>query len=34
MKKFLVIPSSLDILGSVLESNVDGVILPIEHLAV
>lgn len=34
MKKFLVIPNSLELLGQVLETNVDGLILPIEHLAV
>ena len=34
MKKFLVIPNSLELLGKVLETDVDGVILPIEHLAV
>ncbi len=34
MKKLLVIPNSLELLGSVLSTNINGVILPIEHLAV
>ena len=34
MKKILVMPSSLENLGMVLKSDVDGVILSIEHLAV
>ena len=34
MKKILVFPSSLENLGMVLKSDVDGIILPIEHLAV
>lgn len=34
MKKFLVIPSNLEVLEKVLTTNIDGIILPIEHLAV
>ena len=34
MKKILVQPNSLENLGDVLKRNVDGVILPLEHLAV
>ena len=34
MKKILVIPNSLDNLGEVLKTNIDGIILPIKGLAV
>ena len=34
MKKILVQPNSLENLGDILKTNVDGVILPLEHLAV
>lgn len=34
MKKVLVMPSSLKNLGEVLKTRVDGIILPVEHLAV
>lgn len=34
MKKILIIPNSLDLLGSVLETDVSGVILPITNLSV
>ena len=34
MKKILIIPNSLDLLGSVLEKDVAGVILPITNLSV
>ena len=34
MKKILVLPNSLENLGDILKTDVDGIILPLEHLAV
>ena len=34
MKKIFVIPNSYELLGSVLKKDIDGVILPLEHLSV
>ena len=34
MKKIFVIPNSYELLGAVLKKDIDGVILPLEHLSV
>ena len=34
MRKILIIPNSIDLLGSVLEKDITGVILPMKHLSV
>ena len=34
MRKILIIPNSIDLLGSVLEKDITGVILPMKNLSV